>query len=303
MKPAALIILLLVLAGLVFAFSVALGRFRKELKNDNPLEEKINALPVLRTDAEITAAISGKPRDYLVENYTFTDEPTASDTVTDFILGNYLCVKVVKYVFTIRAWLRLNKENQTKYYSTNAWEFDKVQYVHSRLHLCGTELENIDSVDFDFGYVEFGDKFTAADINPDKREYLFVNQYYPNGVYDFEKVAKDFVAKLNVDTLSTYYKESFSHNGYKYSARYGYQTMKAGDKATFAAHLGNGHADLKVFDGRNKIAVNGCKKALYRKYNALTDLALHYFKLFFWVAAMITVTFMILGLIFKFFVK
>ena len=297
MRPAILIILLLLLAVLIGGFVKVLCLFRKELKNDNPLAEKINALPVLKSEAEISAAIAGEPRDYLIENYKFTDEPTASDTITNFILGNYLCVKVVKYVFTIRAWIR-----RGKYYTTNAWEFDSVQYVCSPLHLCGAELENVGCVDFDFGYVELGDKFSKSNVNPNKREYLFVNQYYPDGVYDFKKVGRDFVEKLNPETLSTYYKESLlSNRGYKYSARYGYQTMKAGDRATFAAHLGNGHADLKVFDGRNRMAVNGGKKALYREYNSLAELILHYFKLFLWVAVMITISVLIFAVVLQFF--
>ena len=64
---------------------------------------------------------------------------------------------------------------------------------------------------------------------------------------------------LNPETLSTYYKESLlSNKGYKYSARYGYQTMKAGDRATFDIK------NIVVATFKNKNTFN--KKNLFNEY-------------------------------------
>ena len=253
------VIILLVGFGL-FMF----GRFWSNLGNaltaeDESLQNRLDALPVLTTDDEIAAAIQGESKDYLVKNYRFTASPTIRDTVFNFLNGNYLCIHVVEETLTYYL-KEIVKAGETPYFSI--WV--EKPYCQIVAPLClnnGVKISQPDSLMFLFSLWDRSKRIFESEVNPDKRENLSIDsRYYPNrqaNISDPEQAVKDIVNTFgdNAEALA----KRFGEDGIKFDTRYNFTYMSKDDVATFAARLGDGKADFNVFPGKNIIIVGGDK--------------------------------------------
>jgi hypothetical protein len=252
-----IVLVLLTCIGLFFT-----GRYMKGIatylsSEDKFLQDRLETLPVLETDDEISKAINDEPQNYLVKNYVFKKSPTIKDTVFNVLNGNYLCIDIVEETLT---YYRKNvvKAGQTPYYSI--WE--EKPYCQISAPLCfnnGVEILNHDSLTFLFSLLKRSERIFLSEINPEKKENFSIDsRYYPDrqvNISDPEKVVKDIFDKFgdNVEELTKH----FGDNGLKFDTRYNLTYMSTDDKATFAVRLGNGRADFKVFDDKNILVVGG----------------------------------------------
>lgn len=254
-----LMAVLVLLVGLgLFLF----GRFWKNMgetlsEDDDALQARLDSLPVLETDAEISAAINGEPKDYLVKNYKFEKSPTIRDTVFDFLNGDYLCVSVVKETLTYFRKATV-KAGETPYFSM--WiEKPDCQIAAPLCFNNGTTISQPDSLTFMFSILDRSARIFESEVNPDKRQNLSIDsRYYPDrqvNISDPENAIKDIFKNFgnNAEELA----KRFGENGIEFDTRYNFTYMTKDDKATFAVRLGNGKADFGVFPGKNIIIVGG----------------------------------------------
>ena len=72
-------------------------RVGEERQNaEQNLQDRMESLPVLSTDEEISNALSGEPKDYLIRNYVFKNPPTIKDTAFNLLTSDYICVYVIE---------------------------------------------------------------------------------------------------------------------------------------------------------------------------------------------------------------
>lgn len=220
----ALMVLSLAFFAGVFMFGWWLKGMGDEVAGQDELQERMFGLPVLSTDAEISAAVnSGEPKDYLIKDYVFQKVHLVKDTVLDLLVGSYVCIDIVK-----------ERKSSQKEREANT-NFDTLSLPVSEEPYCqiigdlylndGTPLQKPDSLVFLFSYMKKMYRIWESEINPRKKDFFITSRYYPNrGDYSF---------CFNV----TY--------------------MAQDEKATFAARLGNGRASLDVFPGKNIVLVGG----------------------------------------------
>lgn len=255
----AAVLVLLAGAGLFM-----LGRYMKHAaedfsKEETSLQNRLDTLPVLETDGEISAAIMGEPKNYLIKNYVFKNSPTIKDTVLNVLNGEYLCVYVVEETLTY--FLKsMFKAGESPYYSM--WV--EKPYCQISAPLCfnnGVKISKPDSLTFLFSLWDRSKRIFEDEINPEKRENFSINsRYYPDrnvNESDPEKVIKDIFTSFgnNAEELA----KRFGEDGIKFESRYNFTYMSRDDKATFAVRLGGGKADFNVFEGKNVIIVGGDK--------------------------------------------
>lgn len=220
----ALMVLSLAFFAGVFMFGWWLKGMGDEVAGQDELQERMFGLPVLSTDAEISAAVnSGEPKDYLIKDYVFQKVHLVKDTVLDLLVGSYVCIDIVKE----RKSSQKEREANTNF-DTLALPVSEEPYcqIIGDLYLNdGTPLQKPDSLVFLFSYMKKMYRIWESEINPRKKDFFITSRYYPNrGDYSF---------CFNV----TY--------------------MAQDEKATFAARLGNGRASLDVFPGKNIVLVGG----------------------------------------------
>ena len=220
----ALMVLSLAFFAGVFMFGWWLKGMGDEVAGQDELQERMFGLPVLSTDAEISAAVnSGDPKDYLIKDYVFQKAHLVKDTVLDLLVGSYVCIDIVK-----------ERKSSQKEHEANT-NFDTLALPVSEEPYCqiigdlylndGTPLQKPDSLVFLFSYMKKMYRIWESEINPRKKDFFIQSRYYPNrGDYSF---------CFNV----TY--------------------MAQDEKATFAARLGSGRASLGVFPGKNIVLVGG----------------------------------------------
>lgn len=103
----------------------------------------------------------------------------------------------------------------------------------------GTPIALPNNLRFIFSQLRKYKRVWQSEINPDKQYYFINSRYYPN-------------------------KED-------HSLRYNYTYMPVGEKASFAVRLGNGKADMNVYDDEN-IVVVGSGKIFVSTEESLRDL-------------------------------
>ena len=92
MKVSSLIILILLLICSGCVLAVGFGKISAFFSSGREWRKILSALPVLRTDGEIAAALHGEPKNYLVENYAFNKGQTVRDTAMNVLNGEYLYI-------------------------------------------------------------------------------------------------------------------------------------------------------------------------------------------------------------------
>ena len=252
------VLMLAVCAGL-FMF----GRFLKNLASElageeQRLQERLDALPVLESDDEISAALnSGDTKDYLVKNYVFSNTPLIRDTLFHLLNGEYICVSVTE------EWSRPKGENHIESGEQLKEEIETERLFCQisaplRLH-DGTELCKGDSLVFMFSYLDKMARIWEKEVNPDKLPNFIESRYYPGHKLDLNNLDKMTPTyHSREERLSDTAKTAIGNEvipGAQY--RYNFTYMSKDDKATFAVRLGNGRADLNVFPDKNVIIVGG----------------------------------------------
>ncbi|MBR6278972.1 MAG: hypothetical protein IKR41_09505 [Bacteroidales bacterium] len=251
----------------VFVILIALGlfflsRYMKGLATSMSSEEqfltnRLESLPVIETDDEISKAISGEPKNYLVKNYVFKNSPTIKDTVLNVLNGNYLCVDILEETLTYYR-KKVIEPGATPYYSL--WR--EKPYCQISAPLCfnsGVEILKPDSLVFMFSFLRRSKRIFESELNPEKKENFSIDsRYYPERSVknsDPEKAVQD-IFKTFGDNLEELAKR-FGDNGIEFDKRYNLTYMTKDDEATFAVRLGNGKADFNVFDSKNIVIVGG----------------------------------------------
>jgi len=75
------VFVILIAVGLFFLSRYMRGVAASKSSEVQFLTERLESLPVIETDDEISKAINGEPKNYLVKNYVFKNSPTIQDTV------------------------------------------------------------------------------------------------------------------------------------------------------------------------------------------------------------------------------
>ncbi|MBP5705804.1 MAG: hypothetical protein J6W76_00860 [Spirochaetales bacterium] len=258
-----LIIMIVVIAifGLVFMGGFFLNKKGNQLGEDEKhLQERLNQLPVLTSEKDIAEAIKGAPKDYLIKNYRFEKCEPVMEDVFEVLTGKYLCVDITEETYTlIRKKLGNMRAGESPYYTM--WvEKPYRQIVGGFCFNDGTPIEGADSARFIFSFNRKMQRVFKSEINPDKVDSFFMSRYYPDrslNMADPEKVAQDFIDNLKKDSKN--YVDQLGEKEKTFSTRYNFTYMSQGDKATFAARLGDGKADMNVFDDANVVIVDGSK--------------------------------------------
>ncbi len=254
-----ILIVVFVACGLVFWGGTALKKKANQLgEQEQALQDRLDRLPVLTSDKEIAEAIKGTPKDYLIKNYRFDKGTTAAENVFNVLTGQYLCVDITEETYTvIRKQLGNMRSGESPYYAI--WrEQPYKQIIGGFCFNDGTPIDGVDSARFIFSLLKKSNRVFQSEINPDKADSFFMSRYYPDrslNMTEPEKVAQDFI-----DTLQKNTEEYFDQLGEKektFSRRYNFTYMALGDKATFAVRLGDGKADMNVFDDDNIVIVGG----------------------------------------------
>lgn len=234
----------------IACLAVAVTGFIKigtHFSNRSRLLKTIKSYPVLKTNQDINEALKGESRIYLVDNYTFNKGVTVQDREMNCLAGEYLYIAVTEETYTVN-------DAYINTYRNALWEGKTYSTVKGRLLFDnGTELQMPDNTEFDFT-IKDESRLKKEDLQRGKRSDYFMARYYPEGLKN-----------LNTKKI----KENILHNTQQYSKRYKFLFMKKGDKATFLAKIGNGKADLNVFEERNVIAVNGSKTSLAAYLNRM----------------------------------
>ena len=225
----------LVVSVIIFIFGMIIKKVADSWsaeRTDTKLQNRMWKLPKLTNDAEIASAIQGEPRDYLIKNYTLNNQ--------------YIC-PVRDVVFNV-----LNGNYICIYITEEHVGYGKkgigVMVVEGKPYnqqiaqLCfndGTPIAMPDNTRFIFSQLRKYKRVWMSEINPDKQDNFIQSRYYPN-----------------------------IEDG---SFRYNYTYMPIGAKASFAVRLGNGKADMRVYDDEN-IVVVGCGKIYVSTEDAMRDM-------------------------------
>ena len=249
------------ICGLVFWGGMALRHKANKLgEQEQSWQERLNKLPVLKNDKEIAEAIKGEPKDYLIKNYRFEKCQPVQEDVFELLTGKYLCVDITEETYTIIRKRLVNiRPGETPYYTM--WvEKPYRQIVGGFCFNDGTPIDGADSARFMFSYLRKCKRIFKSEIDPDKADGFFMSRYYPNrslNMAEPEKLAADFIENLKKNTSE--YFDQLGEKEKTFSTRYNLTYMSQGDKATFAARLGDGKATMNVFDDTNVVIVDGDK--------------------------------------------
>ena len=221
----AMILITLAFCGLIFWFGWWLKGLadKYEMTEEDAMQERMFSLPVLTTDAEISAAVnSGDPHDYLIKDYVFQKAQLVKDTVFELLTGSYICIDIVEETRNTKMEMRRKSNFDTLV--TRISEKPYCQIIGDLYLNDGTPLRKPDSLQFLFTYLKKMYRIWESEINPNKKAFFFESRYYPNHsrvpCFNFTYMAQD-------------------------------------EKATFAARLGNGRASLDVFPGTDIVLVGG----------------------------------------------
>ncbi|MBO4386214.1 MAG: hypothetical protein J5817_04265 [Treponema sp.] len=217
----------------VWGFFFCCGKIKSVIAARNAFKKLTADLPVLTTDDEVTDALHGEPKVYLVKNFTFYDGVSVTDSALDVLRGEFLCIKIEKETYT-----------RARHWGKSSWYWKREDFAELRGKLRfrnGVSFEIPENVRLEFPMVAYSN-FKKEDAKYDKAPKISMARYYPDG--------------LNVDLA--HIKQRLS----KPSVRYAYAYMKSGERVTFAARIGNGSVDLNVLDGQNVVKVHGADNAL-----------------------------------------
>lgn len=238
----------------VFRFGMSLRSHSDSLSEaDRQLQDRLDKLPVLTTDDEISAAIGGAPQDYLIRNYVFSNTPAIADTVFHVLNGRYLCIYVTQETLTLER--RSARAGESLYNSI--WVEKPYCQTFSQFRLNdGTPIALPDSIEFIFSLWKKNLRTPDAEICDDKREHFSMSRYYPDRTVNIanpEAAAEDFISQFsdNAEKLA----EEFGNKSITFGTRLNFTCMTADDEATFAARLGGGKASMSVFSDRNVIII------------------------------------------------
>ncbi len=231
--------------------------------------KKLGDLPVLHSDSDIAEALKGAPKDYLVEDYTFTRGMTVQDRAFDCLKGEYLYIKITQETYTVN-------DAYIQRYRNAVWTPEPYADIEGKLFFeNGTPLEIPAGTRFEFSLAD-DSKLKQTDIKPDKQANYFMARYYPDGVRE-----------INTKKMRENFEKNLGKNTKQYSSRYKYNFMQKGDKATFVARIGYGTATLIPLEEQSVIAVKGNRKALAKYLNSKEDrFIMDYVKLGFWILGM-----------------
>ena len=85
----------------IFFFGFLIYKAGKIPKTENnEIQKRLDRLPVVSTDSEIAAAISGSPKNYLVKNYVFKNVEPAKDNVFNAVEYGYPCISITKETYS-----------------------------------------------------------------------------------------------------------------------------------------------------------------------------------------------------------
>ena len=240
-----------------------LGNFLKNIAQDitdeeMELQNRLDSLPVLTSDSEITAALNGTPQNYLVKNYVFKNPQLVKDNVFDVLNGQYLCISITQETLTLFR-KSARKADESPYY--HQWVEKPYCQIFGNFTLNdGTPIKPCDSLTFVFPYIKTAKRIFESEINADKVERFEMSRYYPDrsvNISNPEQVVMDFVKQFKDDTKKL--AEEFGDKEITFGSRYNFTYMDKDEEATFAVRLGNGEADFNVFPGKNVIIVGGDK--------------------------------------------
>jgi len=245
---------LLVAAGLSIAAAIAWFCFFKWLFVPTPMEiwqQQADSLPAITTDSEITAAILGEPRTYLVKNYKFADCNTISDTVFRLLKGDYMAIDIRRQVHTATGYGKNKTEQWTDHpYKTivGGFQFND-----------GTEILNADALLFGFTSQKYWGNLTDDILDPHKLGHVSLKMYYfPDMTVNYDSLGS-IIAELpeRLDESVEKTKEQMGKPVKTYNTRYTLTFMTTDDPATFAVRLGGGKADFHALPRDNYMLV-GC---------------------------------------------
>ncbi|MBP5576837.1 MAG: hypothetical protein J6X67_08770 [Treponema sp.] len=209
------------------------GKIRGVLSARNAFKKLTEGLPVLTTDEEVSDALHGEPKVYLVKDFIFYDGVTVTDSALDVLKGEYLCIKIQKETYT-----RTRRLGKGEWY----WLRENFAELRGKFRFNnGVSFEIPENVRLEFPIAAYSN-LKKDDVKYDKASKISMARYYPDG--------------LNVDL------EHIKQRLSKPAVRYAYAYMKGGEKVTFAARIGNGTVDLNVLDGQNVVRVNGADNLL-----------------------------------------
>ena len=252
------VIILLAAAGL-FWFGNHLKNTAQVITDEEmELQNRLDALPVLTSDSEITAALNGTPQNYLVKNYVFKNPQLVKDNVFDVLNGQYLCISITQETLTLFR-KSMHKAGESPYY--HQWVEKPYRQIFGELTLNdGTPIKPCDSLTFVFSYIKTAKRIMESEINADKVERFEMSRYYPDrsvNISNPEQAMMDFIKQFKDDTQKL--AEEFGDKEITFGTRYNFTYMDKDEEATFAVRLGNGEADFNVFPGKNVIIVGGDK--------------------------------------------
>ena len=218
-----------VLTGLcAWGFVACCCKLKSILSTAGKLSKATAALPVLTTDDEISEALKGEPKIYLIKDYAFTDGETVNDTALDVLKGEYLCIQIEKETYTHNRWHGK---------SSSYWKRERFADIRGKFRFNnGVSFEIPEGVKVEFPLIAYS-RLKKDDLKYDNAEKFATARYYPSGL------------KLDLKSI----KEKFNNPAIRYAFAY----MKTGEKATFAARIGDGIVDLNVLDGQNVVKIGG----------------------------------------------
>ncbi len=225
----------LVVSVIIFIFGMIIKKVADSWsaeRTDIKLQNRMWKLPKLTNDAEIASAIQGEPREYLIKNYTLNNQYICPVRDTVF---NVLTGNYI-CIYITEEHVGYGKKG------IGVMVVEGKPYNQQIAQLCfndGTPIAMPDNTRFIFSQLRKYKRVWMSEINPDKQDNFIQSRYYPN-----------------------------IEDG---SFRYNYTYMPIGAKASFAVRLGNGKADMRIYDDEN-IVVVGCGKIYVSTEDAMRDM-------------------------------
>ncbi|MBQ1591459.1 MAG: hypothetical protein II077_05420 [Treponema sp.] len=218
--------LTLLMLACVLGVIACLRKIAGILSGDGAFKKAVAGLPVLTSDEEISEAIRGESKVYLVKDCVFYDGEGTGDTALNVLKGEYLCIKIQKETYVAR---RRHGKYETY------WTRDEFADLRGKFRFNnGVSFEVPQGVRVEFPLIAYS-RFKKDDVRAGFEEKYSLARYYPAGV------------KLDLESI----KEKMQNP----TVRYAYAFMKRGEKATFAARIGKGRVDLNVLDGKNEFRI------------------------------------------------
>ena len=219
------------------------------------LQDRMESLPVLNTDEEISNALSGEPKDYLIRNYVFKNPPTIKDTAFNLLTGDYICVYVIEENL---AYVRKSLRNKGERRYFTRWQETPYCQISAPLRFNnGVEISKPENLEFMFSFADRLSKIKKSELNPDLKDHFFKQRFYADyeKKYSLSSIINEVeVTKKVAKTLNENRGEDIIVTDEK---RYNFTYMATDEPATFAVRLGGGKADLNVFPDKNLILVGG----------------------------------------------